>query len=102
MILKTRRNYNFSASQTIYNIDYSKNSAYVKAVAQRPTIDGAVYPYSNTSTSVLSGVTIDLFDMHGVAYKDDSPASIDAYVAAINNRSPRENNHERIERPVLV
>jgi hypothetical protein len=80
--------YNFSASQTIYNIDYSKNSAYVVAVAQRPTIDGAVYPYSNTSTSILSGVTIDLFDMHGVAYKDDSPASMDAYIAASNNRSP--------------
>ena len=56
----------FSDQQIINTFDYAKNPFYVPIVPQKPYIDGAVYPYSNTSTNVISGVLVEQFDMVGI------------------------------------
>lgn len=53
----------FTDATQILDYKYTANNQYVLVVPQNPFIDGAVYPYSNTATSVLSGVRVELFDM---------------------------------------
>ncbi len=62
----------FSDNQVIktFNIMGQGPTLYVPVVPQRPIIDGAVYPQSNTSTAALSGVTMELYDMDGLDFID--------------------------------
>jgi|GEM_PF-2685197 len=54
----------FSDAVTLRNVQYNKNQfQYVTVVAQKPYIEGAVYPHSNTSTSAIAGVLVELFDI---------------------------------------
>ncbi|TCD26309.1 hypothetical protein EZ456_13500 [Pedobacter psychrodurus] len=57
----------FTDEQTILTQDYNIGYLHVPVVPLAPYIDGAVYPSSNASTSVLSGVNVELFNMSGLA-----------------------------------
>ncbi|WP_316793827.1 hypothetical protein [Pedobacter frigoris] len=88
-ISNSERNY-FSDNQITPNIEYVLPAAFVRVVPQRPIIDGAVYPYSNTSTSVLSGVNIKLYDMTGVNYSGTGFFSMLTYTSSIKSRVPED------------
>jgi hypothetical protein len=57
----------FTDEQTILTQDYNIGYLHVPVVPLAPYIDGAVYPSSNASTSVLSGVHVELFNMSGLS-----------------------------------
>jgi hypothetical protein len=57
----------FTDGQKVLLMDYNTGFAHVPVVPLVPYIDGAVYPNSDASTSVLSGVHAEMFDMTGVS-----------------------------------
>lgn len=81
------KNY-LSDNQTIETFNYKIKGFFVPVKPQRPYIDGAVYPYSNTSTSVLSGVKIELYDMAGIDYIGEGLWAKLKYATATKNKTP--------------
>ncbi|KRT14035.1 hypothetical protein ASU31_21735 [Pedobacter ginsenosidimutans] len=71
----------FTDEQTILTQDYNIGYLHVPVVPLAPYIDGAVYPSSNASTSVLSGVHVELFNMSGLA-NTATDSQIEAYLKA--------------------
>lgn len=86
-IINASKNY-LSDNQTIETFNYNTKAVFVPVKPQRPYIDGAVYPYSNTSTSVLSGVNIELYDMAGVDYTGEGFWSKLGYITKLKNKTP--------------
>lgn len=57
----------FTDDQTIATLDFNIGYAHIPLTPLTPYIDGAVYPSSNASTSVLAGVNVEMFNMTGLA-----------------------------------
>ncbi len=57
----------FTDDQNITTLDFNIGYAHIPVLPLVPYIDGAVYPNSNASTSVLSGVNVEMFSMDGLA-----------------------------------
>ncbi|MDQ8006256.1 MAG: hypothetical protein REI64_15755 [Pedobacter sp.] len=56
----------FTDDQKIGKLDFNIEYAHIPLTPLEPYVDGAVYPSSNASTSVLSGVFVEMFDMTGL------------------------------------
>lgn len=74
----------FTDDQKIGTSDFNIGNAHVTLTPLDPYVDGAVYPNSNTSTSVLSGVFVELFDMTGLA----NTASNEEIAAFLKDKTP--------------
>jgi len=76
----------FADATQVLDSKYVGNGQYVTVVPQKPYIDGAVYPFSNTATSVLSGVKVELFNMSNL----DIPANstYEAFEKYFNTKQP--------------
>lgn len=74
----------FTDDQKIGTSDFNIGNAHVKLTPLEPYVDGAVYPNSNTSTSVLSGVFVELFDMTGL----EGTANNDQIAAFLKDKKP--------------
>ncbi|MEJ7827318.1 MAG: hypothetical protein WKF91_03955 [Segetibacter sp.] len=61
----------FSNDNYVETFHHIGKPQYVRVVPLRPIIDGAVYPHSNASTTAISGVTIELYDMTGLEFVDN-------------------------------
>lgn len=57
----------FTNDQTILTSDFNVGFTHIPLTPLVPYIDGAVYPSTNASTSVLSGVYVEMFDMTDLA-----------------------------------
>ncbi|MBT2561566.1 hypothetical protein J7E50_12045 [Pedobacter sp. ISL-68] len=64
---ETQKQGSFTDQQVFSTQDYNIGYTHVPVVPLAPYIDGAVYPSSKASTSVLSGVHVELFNMSGLS-----------------------------------
>ena len=70
--------------QIINDFSCSRSSCGIEAQPQAPYITGAVYPLSNTSTSVIRGAKVELFDMGSTpTTHDPNSYSVISYINSV-------------------